>query len=348
MPSDDFEFVYYGANLHKEAIGRTAVEFWDEFTDRHDVYIIKHIDNPEPASNLLFMCQRKNKPVILDMDDNLFEVKPDQPAWEYYKPGTQKRAIVSALISMVDALFVSTQPLKDYYGNYLKKVHNVDMPIYVLPNYNDVKDWDFPHKLEEDRLVIGWVGSTTHIEDLKITFKALNRLLREYPKLEFTCIGGVSHEKAGELFSSIDDDLLDRIFVGSGTESWQEYPGFMSKQHIDIGIAPLTSDEFNRGKSHIKWMEYAMYKVPCVASFVYPYCTPILDEKVIVDGKTGLLANEKEWYYKLKKLVDNKELRESIGQNAYNYIKDTMQYKDHFHLWKNALNDVLTVQKNKQ
>lgn len=341
-PSEEFEFKYYGANLHEEAVGKTAAEFWDEFTDRHDVYIIKHVDNPEPASNLTFFCKKKNKTIIMDMDDNLLEVKPDQPAWEFYKPGSEKRSYVSALMSMMDAMFVSTKPLADYYKNYLKKVYNVEMPTYILPNYNDIADWNYEKvKNDTNKITVGWIGSTTHNNDLKIVLPAINRLLKENSNLQFLLIGGVSHETAPDLFESMDEDVLDRVFCQGGTQSWQGYPEFLSKQHIDIGIAPLTEDEFNRGKSHIKWMEYAMYKVPCVASRVYPYQMDILGKDTIRQGETGFLCDKKEWYKTLKKLIENKELRETIGSNAYNYVKENLQYKDHYKLWDNALSEII-------
>jgi glycosyltransferase involved in cell wall biosynthesis len=288
------------------------------------------------------MLKKKHKKIILDMDDNLFEVKPDQPAWEFYKPGTEKRAFVSAFISLVDAIFVSTQPLKDYYEKYLKTVHNMEIPIYVLPNYCDEKDWQFtPTKKDENKVIIGWVGSTTHFNDLREAIPAVARVMKEHPNVHFMLTGGVSHEKAGELFNDVDDELLDRVFVGSGTESWEGFPEMMSKQQIDIGIAPLTNDEFNRGKSHIKWMEYAMYDIPTVASRVYPYQMDILDQNTIRQGETGYLCDKKEWYKTLKKLVENKELREKIGKQAHEYVLSNLQYKDHYHLWQKALSEVI-------
>jgi len=342
LDTDEYEFVYHGADLMQEAESKGIVEFWDDFVSRYDAFIVKAIDNEEACSNLLFFVRKYGKKIILDLDDNLFEVKPDQPAYKYYAPGKPKRAVVATLISFVDALFVSTQPLADYYKNIVKEMFGTDLKVFVLPNYNDASDFSFEQaKKDPEKTVIGWVGSTTHFNDLKIVLKAMNRLLKEFPNLYFELVGGITHEDAPKLFSDVDDFVLDRVFCGSGTESWDGYPKFLSTLAWDIGIAPLTNDEFNRGKSHIKWLEYSMYKIPTVASRVYPYHMPVLGTETIVDGKTGYLCDEKEWYSKLKKLVLNKELREEIGNNAYEYVKNNLQYDPHRHLWLEALSQIV-------
>lgn len=330
--NEKYEFTYHGADLIDEAKGKNTVDFWNDFVSRYDIFIVKHIDNPEGASNLLFFVRKQGKKIILDLDDNLFETRPDQPAYQHYKPGEQKRAIVSALLSMVDGLFVSTQPLADYYKKHLKDVHNVELPIFVLPNYNDLSDFDFkPIERDPKKIVIGWMGSTTHISDLKLVAKPLKRLLKECPNLEINLMGGLTAETVPLVFGDLDDEMFDRVFIYGGTPSWQGYPELLSKQPWDIAIAPLINDEFNRGKSAIKWMEYATMAIPCVASDVYPY------SKAIEDGKTGFLSDEKQWYYILRKLINDKELRKEIGSAAYRKMNNDLQYKDHYEQWINAL-----------
>lgn len=338
LNDDRFEFVYHGADLLKEAEGKNQVTFWTGFVSRYDGFIIKHIDNEQACSNLIFFAKKQGKKIVLDLDDNLFEVKPDQPGYVSYAPGKPKRAVVAALISFVDALFVSTQPLADYYKYIVKKMFNKELRVYVLPNYNDVQDFNFePAEKNPERITIGWTGSTTHFNDLKIVLPAIEKLMQEYPNLYFELVGGLTHADAPRLFYDFDEKLLDRVFCGSGTESWEGYPKLLSTYKWDIGIAPLTNDEFNRGKSHIKWMEYSMYKIPIVASKVFPYFRRILGQDTIVDGKTGFLCTEKQWYSTLKMLIDDPSLRKEIGQNSYEYVRKNLQYKDHHYLWKEAL-----------
>lgn len=338
LGDENYEFTYHGSDLLDEAQGKSTVQFWEDFVGRYDFFIIKHVDNPEAASNLIFFVHRQGKKIVIDFDDNLFELKPDQPGYKYYKPGEKNRAVVSALISFVDGIFVSTQPLHDYYKKHLKEVHNVEVPIFILPNYNDKSEWQFtPVEKHDDKLVIGWLGSTTHFADLKITLRAIEKIMKEYSNVEFNLMGGITHADAPKLFDGISNKILNRIFISGGTQSWDGYPELLSKQPWDIAIAPLTDDEFNRGKSHIKWMEYAMYKIPCVASKVYPYYMPILGQDTIIDGETGILCERKDWYTKLKMLIEDEDLRIKIGEQAHDYVTKNLQYKDHRFLVKEAL-----------
>ena len=334
----NYEVTIKGAEMLDEVEGKTNAEFFSKLVKGYDIVITKCIDNPEAVSHLLFFCQKYKIKVVLDLDDNLLEVKPDQPVYELYKKGTEKRAVVSALLSMVDALFVSTQPLADYYTKYLKEVYNKNIPTFVLPNYNDVKDFDYPTpKRTNKKITLGWIGSTTHNDDLRIMLPAIQRLLQEYPNLEFNIVGGLTNEATLEIFSDFDDKVLDRVYTSGGTIGWEDFPKMLMELPWDIGLAPLTQHEFNRGKSHIKWLEMAMKKIPCVCSRVYPYHNKILGQDTVIDGETGFLCDDKEWYKKLKRLIDDKPLRKRIGQQAYDYVKNTLQYKDHYFLWEEAL-----------
>jgi len=348
MNLEGFETTFKSADMIDDAIGKRTEEFYNNLLKGYDIVVMKCVDNPEAASNFLFFAKKYGVKVVLDLDDNLFEVKPDQPAYKMYGKGGEKRPIVSALLSMVDALFVSTQPLADYYTKYLQDIYKKTTPTFVLPNYNDVKDFDFPiSKNTTNKIVIGWIGSTTHNDDLKLTFPAIQRLMREYPNLEFNLVGGLTTENIPKVFEDFDDSVLDRVYTSGGTIGWEGFPKMLMELPWDIGLAPLTSHEFNRCKSHIKWMEIAMKHIPCVCSRVYPYHNQILGQDTVIDGKTGMLCDEKEWYYKLKKLIDNKELREQIGENSYKYVKKYLQYKDHLDLWKKALKEVSKLKPSK-
>ena len=50
----------------------------------------------------------------------------------------------------------------------------------------------------------------------------------------------------------------------------------------------------------------------------------------VIKGKNGLLANYSEsWYKQIKKLIDDKDLRKKMGEEAFKTTKDHWQMKDH-------------------
>jgi glycosyltransferase involved in cell wall biosynthesis len=95
-----------------------------------------------------------------------------------------------------------------------------------------------------------------------------------------------------------------------------KYPMELAGWQLDIGVAPLRDNHFNRGKSNLRWLEYSALKVPTVMSPVRPF------KESVKDGVTGLFASsEQEWYEKLKLFVTDADLRRKIGGSAYTKVK---------------------------
>ena len=94
--------------------------------------------------------------------------------------------------------------------------------------------------------------------------------------------------------------------------------GFKKKviASIDINLAPLEESLFNEAKSENKWTEAALTKIPTIASDVGAFKSEIQDEV------TGVLCKntEKDWVEKLSKLIEDKQYREDIANNAYDEV----------------------------
>jgi glycosyltransferase involved in cell wall biosynthesis len=81
----------------------------------------------------------------------------------------------------------------------------------------------------------------------------------------------------------------------------------------DVGLAPIADEPFNRARSELHWLEYAMAGAPTVASRLMgggPY-------EVIRDGEDGLLArNKSEWRAAIKSLAQSPARRLEIAGRA--------------------------------
>ena len=106
----------------------------------------------------------------------------------------------------------------------------------------------------------------------------------------------------------------------------------------DINLAVLHNDIINNSKSELKWFEAACFKIPSVVSNTQNY----LD--IIGNGVDAMIAGTpEEWYEALHTLVNNKELRDEMGQKAYekvieNYSLDALS--DNIdHILKKVLNE---------
>jgi len=66
-------------------------------------------------------------------------------------------------------------------------------------------------------------------------------------------------------------------------------------------------------------------------------------EEVVEDGENGFLASyADDWYGAIKKLIDDKELRKSIGETAFETATNGHQMKDHVRLYADFFKEILT------
>lgn len=281
-----------------------------------DLVFMKNISHPGGLAWFAGAAEYYDKPLIVDMDDDYTAVDDLHPKREYFKETAIANIVHHELFKAATAMTVSTEPLQKVYQRFNPNVH-------VLHNYNDVNDWKHaPVKRSDGRIVLGWAGSQTHEADFHIIEPVIRALWEKYgEKIVFAICGGLPPH--------LTDGLPKGSYaVFSGTRTMRDYHERLASWGFDIGLAPLKESAFNDGKGHGKWMEYAMYKIPTLASNFGPY------KRVIQDGVTGLLAETTdEWVDKLSRLVDDAALRQQIGQAAYEEVKSNWQWANHAHKW---------------
>lgn len=98
---------------------------------------------------------------------------------------------------------------------------------------------------------------------------------------------------------------------------------------FDISLAPIKNHIFNRMKSQLKVIEAGFYKKALIASNIGPYTIDLkhsINNGNFVDGN-ALLVNEhnnhSDWAKYVKKLVQNPNLIEDMGNRLYETVKDT-------------------------
>lgn len=160
---------------------------------------------------------------------------------------------------------------------------------------------------------IGYAGgSRTHQKDLGVAIGAISRILREHPECRLVLFRSpVDQEPLVDVEEFPDlDGLLDQI-------EWRPLQPLMNlpteKARFDINLAPLElGNPFCEAKSQLKFFEAGLVNCTTVASPTGPF------RDCISDGKTGFLAaTGDDWYFCLKQLVNDADLRERIGRNAY-------------------------------
>lgn len=149
------------------------------------------------------------------------------------------------------------------------------------------------HKDNKEPLVIGWTGTHSTLIYLQSIANTLE-LLSE--KFEFEL-----HIIANEI---PDFHLPKMKFI-----KWTKASEIADLNRLDIGLMPLTADQWSEGKCGFKALQYMALEIPTIAS-------PVGVNKIIIEhGKNGLLAeDENEWFTHLSALISNESLRKEIGK----------------------------------
>lgn len=308
--------------------GDTLEETYDNIFKEYDVLWTTHFADDITGACAIFYAQKHGKKFIMDLDDNYLDLPVSNKHSDMFKPGKRTRAMLSTILSFADAITVSTEPLKERLQQHFRETHGFEKPIFVIPNMNDAADWQFPVvKKDPKKFTIGYSGSHSHQDDLKMILPAIKQLMEKHKHVYFETLGLMTEDEARKYFKGWTKDALDRCALLPSSSTFKEFPWWLSQQKWDIGIAPLVDSAFTRCKSPIKFFEYSMYKIPTVASRVYPYFMESAGKQVITED-TGYLVKPKDWFKTLDEIVLNPEKAIQKGENAFQHVSQDWQYSN--------------------
>lgn len=311
-PSELMGFTVKG----KEQAQTTNDEYYDSIFKNCDIYWLHHICNPQVIKSMVVQAMVHKKKIVVDLDDDFFSIPDNHSAYDVYKPRGHGRLGLSTLLTFVDAITVSNEHLKTVISSYLKTVHNMEKPIFIIENRVNPSMWrEEPTK----RRVIGYSGSTSHIHDLNMVLPAIKKVMEEDKEVRFEMLGILSKENARKAFKGWDNSLLERIAMLGATATYNEYPDMLAEKGWKVAIAPLEKNNFNKARSNIKWQEYTMSGYVTIASDFTPY-----------DKTNAIKCNtQQEWIDSIKYWLDAdsteyiKEAR-AIIEKYYKYDKEVI------------------------
>jgi len=270
-----------------------------------DVVVWMKLHTQQSLGLFAELKQKYEKPFLTEIDDYVFTIPQTNIASTVYGPGQPLTQMFVEQMKMSDGLICSTPCLAELYKRF-----NDD--IMVVENSIDLSLWDFAApRRKSHRVNIGWAGGGTHVEDLDIIKEPIFEVLNKYKNVHFTIWAGET--PWGYPGWMKDHERIHRIYKAKTIKA---YPKAFRKAGFDIGIAPLVDNNFNRGKSNLRWLEYSASGIPTVASDVMHF------SQSIKHGFNGFLCESKEdWVNCLSNLVESDNLRQTIGLNAKNTVK---------------------------
>lgn len=261
--------------------------------------------------------------VVYDMDDDFWEVRKTNPS---KLVSNALKDQYEGMIKEADVLITPSKVLAKKFKKYFKK------KVFICPNGVDLEDYVERPKNKQE-LIIGYMGASSHWEDLQLIGEVLSDLSTKHDFL-FTLYGLCGGDLEAEMYfyqKTVSNNFapernaemqpgLDFYHQLKNVKMFHKpfmppelHPKTLSMLDFDIGLAPLQENEFNKGKSCIKYYEYASVGTVVLASNVLPY----KDEVPYLAKNT-----KKDWTKKLEKLIVDKDFREKMLAKQQKWVKE--------------------------
>lgn len=177
--------------------------------------------------------------------------------------------------------------------------------VHIFPTTIDMEAYQpqaYPGK-PTDKVCIGWTGSSTTLFEFVTFEKVLRQLADKYgDQIYIKLIGQAEYTS----------DLIEVKSV-----AWSSETEVLELSELDIGIMPLHTSDWSRGKCACKGLQYMALGIPAVMSAIG------VNREIIHSGENGFLCEtEEEWIAALSALIESAALRKKLGENGQKTVRE--------------------------
>jgi glycosyltransferase involved in cell wall biosynthesis len=295
-----FDFVYRPGNYLRKVAGFAALTLRriDELFSMKDYDLVFLYREAIPAGPPFIerLIAGQGIPIVYDFDDAIFlpAVSEANKAVSFLKKPDR----------VADILRLSTQVTvgNEFLAGYARKYNS---RVTVIPTAVDTTRF-VPRAVvppEQGRkLIVGWIGSPTTFRYLESIKDVLAAVSEKHP---FTL--KVSGAGRPVNFPGVDVQVVP----------WSMADEVSLFNTCDIGVYPLTDDDWSRGKCGFKAIQCMACGVPVVAAAVG------VNREIIEHGVNSMLASTRqEWIDHLSTLLTDAGLRRSMAAAGRQTIED--------------------------
>lgn len=281
---------------------------------------------------------RQDNPAIkiaMDVDDHY--LVPDPMQNQRHATDMRKRLIAN--MAVCDRVICSTPFLKMIYLEAIQKhveqekIENCNTVLISMPNLmsNDCYTGVVQQPRKSDKIRIGMIFNPTQFRDVNPFRKTLIEINKTFGnEVELIVFGW-----DGKIQAPFKNALEGVKFKHIPPVSIGRYFQTLVDQHFDICLMPLQENDFNKGKTHHKLLQYSQIGIPAICSDVEPY-NLVISHGINDNGSPdtpGLLPHLKvnlnsEWIDHINFLISNPEKRKNMGLWANHTIQQ-------FYTWEN-------------
>ncbi len=190
---------------------------------------------------------------VYEIDDILSDL-PDYSLHRHYIPGNVDEKMKLA-VAECDAVSVTTRAL----ANHIKGICGDKTDVRIIPNMLSRDDVDRFAEMRQSKPKtkkkrIGWAGGAAHVGDLELIIPAMQ---------EFG-------DKVEWVFMALKPEVDVPIEFHEGCPP-NAYLQKIASLNLDLMLAPLQDNLFNRCKSNLKLLESGATGCPVIASNIQPY-----------------------------------------------------------------------------
>lgn len=274
--------------------------------------VIVRVKWQHKIDTIIYRARKLKKKIIFDVDDLIFDLNylnlvantlnvnfETDRDYEFWFAHISR---IGFTASKADG-FTCTN---SFLGQHLQKLYR--KPYQIIPNSLNTEQLEMSsiciqeknEQLFKAPFSIGYFsGTPSHINDFKVVYKELLELLHNYPEIRLDVVG----------FMEFPPDL--EPYIRTGRVTFQPLVDFVELQRliaqVDVNIVPLVNNIFTNCKSELKFFEGAVVNTLTLATPIYSY------KNAIINGETGYLCNEGQWYNTVENIYLNYSLNKRNG-----------------------------------
>jgi glycosyltransferase involved in cell wall biosynthesis len=351
---------HYGDEFDVDVVYNMPNGDLETFLKQYDlIHIHKQLDK---QCKIIDMIKFLGIPVILDIDDH-FKLGNDHPMSITAKKERWHEPIIEHL-KRADYV-TTTTPI---FANVIKP-YNKNVKVFPNAINPEEKQYAVPKTPRTDKLRVGIICGSSHLKDLellngiatqvnkdKVQFvlcgfdtRGTRTIYKEngevetrpiYPQESVWCdyekiftdnYRTISLEHKDFLMkyiAGVDDPFTNEPYRRMWTRHIDDYATHY--QNVDVLIAPLKENDFNKVKSELKEIECGFTHTAFIGQNFGAYTinlVPMIEKggKINEEG-TALLVdsskNHKQWAKYINKLADDADMLKKLQDNLYNFVKD--------------------------
>ena len=351
---------HYGDEFDVDIVYNMPNGDLEAFLKQYDlIHIHKQLDK---QCKIIDMIKFLGIPVILDIDDH-FKLGNDHPMSITAKKERWHEPIINHL-KKADYVTTTTPIFAD-----VIKQHNKNVKVFPNAINPEEKQYAVAKNPRTDKLRVGIICGSSHLKDLELLSGIATQVNKDkvqfvlcgfdtrgtrtiykdngevetrpiYPQESVWCdyekiftdnyrtISPEHKDFLMKYMAGVDDPFTNEPYRRMWTRHINDYATHY--QNVDVLIAPLKENDFNKVKSELKEIECGFTHTAFIGQNFGAYTinlVPMIEKggKINEEG-TALLVdsskNHKQWAKYINKLADDADMLKKLQDNLYNFVKD--------------------------